>query len=61
MTKGTDQKDRMDQRHARIVAAAGGPEDEDEDDDKTEQEKLECEARELTNQLKKAERARAQA
>ena len=60
VTKGADRKSRLDQRHARIVAAAGEPDD-DDDDDETEQGKLECEARELSSQLKKAERAEAMA
>ena len=59
VTKGADRKSRLDQRHARIVAAAGEPDDDDDDEDKTEQEKLECEANELCSQLKKAERAEA--
>ena len=58
MTKGADRKSRLDQRHARIAAAAGEPDD-DDDEDKTEKEKLECEANELSSQLKKAERAEA--
>ena len=57
--KGADRKMRLDQRQARIVAAAGKPDDDDEDE--TEQERLEWEASELTSQLKKAERAEAQA
>ena len=59
VTKGADRKSRLDQRHARIVAAAGEPDDDDDDKDKTEQEKLEHEANELWSQLKKAERAEA--
>ena len=55
--KGADCKSRLDQRQARIPAAAGRL----EDDDETEQEKLECEAKELTSQLKRAERAKSQA
>ena len=51
---------RLDQRHARIVTAAGEPDEDDDDDkDETEQEKLEREARELSSQLKKAERVEA--
>ena len=49
----------LDQRQARIVAAAGEPDDGDKEE--TEQEKLEREADELTSQLKKVERAEAQA
>ena len=57
--KSADRKMRLDQRQARIVAAAGKPDDDDEDE--TEQERLKREATELTSQLKKAERAEAQA
>ena len=59
VTKGADRKSRLDQRHARIAAAAGEPDDNDDDEDETEQEKLELEANELCSQLKKAERAEA--
>ena len=59
VTKGTDRKTRLDQRQARIVAAAGEPDNGDKEE--TEQEMLEREANELTSQLKKAERAEAQA
>ena len=59
MTKGTDRKTRLDQRQARIAAAAGKPDEGQEEE--TEQERLEREADELTSQLKKAERAEAQA
>ena len=59
--KGADRKSRLDQRHARIVAAAGEQDDDDDDEDETEQERLECEANELSSQLKKVERAEAQA
>ena len=58
VTKGADRKSRLDKRQARIVATRPDP---DDDDEETEQEKLEQEARELTSQLKKAERAEAQA
>ena len=54
MTKGADRKSRLDQRHARIAAAAGEPNDDDDDEDETEQERLEHEANELCSQLKKA-------
>ena len=57
--KGADRKTRLDQRQARIAAAAGKPDDDDEDE--TKQERLEWEASELASQLKKAERAEAQA
>ena len=60
MTKGADRKTRLDQRWARIAAAAAGKPDDDEEDE-TEQERLEREASELSSQLKKAERAEAQA
>ena len=59
MTKGADRKTRLDQRQARIVAVAGEPHDGDKEE--TEQERLEREANELTSQLKKVERAEAQA
>ena len=59
MTKGADRKTQLDQRQARIAAAAGEPDDGDKEE--TEQERLEREASELTSQLKKAERAEAQA
>ena len=59
MMKGADRKTRLDKRHAKIAAATGKP-DEGEIEE-TEQEKLEREASELTSQLKKAERAEAQA
>ena len=59
VTKGTDRKTRLDKRHAKIAAATGKP-DEGEIEE-MEQEKLEWEASELTSQLKKAERAEAQA
>ena len=59
MTKGADRKSRLDQRHARIVAAAGKPNKDDDDKDEMEQEKLEHEASELCSQLKKVERAEA--
>ena len=59
VTKGADRKTRLDKRHAKIAAATGKA-DEGEIEE-TEQEKLEREAGELTSQLKKAERAEAQA
>ena len=61
MTKGTDRKSRLDKRHAKIAAAAGKPEEAEGEKEETEQEKLEREAGELTSQLKRAERAEAQA
>ena len=57
VTKGADRKTRLDQRQARIAAATGQADDKQ----KTEQEKLEREAGELTSQLKKVEQAEAQA
>ena len=59
VTKGADRKTRLDKRHAKIAAATGKA-DEGKIEE-TEQEKLEREAGELTSQLKKAERAEAQA
>ena len=59
VTKGANRKTRLDQRQGRIAAAAGKPDDNEEDE--TEQERLEREANELSNQLKKVERAEAQA
>ena len=50
---------RLDKRHAKIVAATGKPDKGKIEE--TEQEKLEWEASELTSQLRKAERAEAQA
>ena len=61
VTKGTDRKLRLDKRHAKIAAAAGKPEEAEGDVEETAQEQLEREADELTSQLKKAERAEAQA
>ena len=61
VTKGTDRKLRLDKRHAKIAAAAGKPEEAEGEKEETEQEKLEREAGELTSQLKRAERAEAQA
>ena len=60
ITKGADRKTRLDQRQAKIAAAAGKADD-DDDEEETEQEWLECEASELLSQLKKAEKAEAQA
>ena len=57
--KGVNRKTRLDQRQARIAAVAGKPDDDEEYE--TEQERLEREANELSSQLKKAERAVAQA
>ena len=61
VTKGADRKSSLDQRHARIAAATGEQDDDNNDEDETEQERLEREANELSSQLKKAERAEAQA
>ena len=54
VTKGTDRKSRLDQRHAKIAAAAGKLDD-DDDEGEMEQERLECQANELSSQLKRAE------
>ena len=58
VTKAEDRKERLEKRRAKRKE-----DDDDDDDDKqeTEQEKLEREAGELSSQLKKAERAEAQA
>ena len=61
VTKGTDRKSRLDKQHAKIAAAAGKPEEAEGEVEETAQEQLEREADELTSQLKKAERAEAQA
>ena len=58
--KGADRKTRLDKRKARIVAETGEPDDGGVQEE-TEQKRLEHEANELTSQLKKAERAEAQA
>ena len=59
VTKGADRKSRLDQRHAKIAAAAGKPDDDEDEENETEQEQLECEASELSSQLKKAEKVEA--
>ena len=59
VAKGADRKSRLEQRQARIAAEAGKPDDDEEDE--TEQERLEHETNELSSQLKKVERAEAQA
>ena len=59
MMKGTDRKMRLDQRQVRIAAATGKPDEGQQEE--MEQERLEREADELTSQLKKVERAEAQA
>ena len=58
MTKAEDRKGRLEKRRAKQETKDN---DNDDDDKETEQEKLEREAHELTSQLKKAERAEAQA
>ena len=58
VTKSANRKTRLDQRQARIAAAAGKP---DEGQEEMEQERLEQETEELTSQLKKAEQAETQA
>ena len=59
MTKAEDRKGRLEKR--RVKQETKDDDDDDNDDEETEQEKLEREACELTSQLKKAERAEAQA
>ena len=59
VTKGADSKMRLDQRQVRITAVTGKPDEGQEEE--TEQERFEREADELTSQLRKAERAEAQA
>ena len=61
VTKGADRKSRLDKRHAKIAATVGKPEEAEGEVEETAQEQLEWEADELTSQLKKAERAEAQA
>ena len=61
VTKGADRKSRLDKRHVKIAAAAGKPDEGEGEIEETAQEQLEREAGELTSQLKKAERAEAQA
>ena len=56
--KGADRKTRLDQR---IAAPVGQPDNDDDEEEETEQERLEREANKLSSQLKKAERAEAQA
>ena len=58
VTKGIDRKTHLDQRQARIAAAAGKP---DKGQEEMEQERLERETEELTSQLKKAEGVETQA
>ena len=60
VTKGAHRKTRLDQRQAKIAVAAGKLDD-DNDEEETEQERLEREASELSSQLKKVEKAEAQA
>ena len=57
MTKAEDRKGRLEKRRVKQETK----DDDDDDDEETEQEKLEREPGELTSQLKKAERAEAQA
>ena len=59
MMKGADRKIRLDKSQVRIAAATGKPDEGQKEE--MEQERLEHEANELTSQLKKAERAEAQA
>ena len=61
VTKGADRKTRLDQRHAKIAAAAGKADEDEDEENEMEQERLEREASELSSQLKKAEKVEAQA
>ena len=61
MTKAEDRKGRLEKRRAKQETKDNDDDDDDDDDEETEQEKLEWEAGEVTSQLKKAERAEAQA
>ena len=61
ITKGADRKTRLDQRHAKIAAAAGKVDEDEDEENETEQERLERETSKLSSQLKKAEKAEAQA
>ena len=61
INNGANRKSRLDQRHAKIAAAAGKPDDDEDEEDEMEQEWLKHEASELSSQLKKAEKAEAQA
>ena len=58
VTKAEDRKERLEKRRAK---KKDDDKADDDDREETEQEKLECEAGELSSQLKKAERAEAQA
>ena len=58
--KGANRKTRLDQRQVRITAAAGNQMTM-VIRKKRSKKRLECEAKELTSQLKKAERTEAQA
>ena len=60
VTKAEDRKGRLEKKRAK-QETKDDDNDDDDDDEETEQEKLEREAGELTSQLKKAERAEAQA
>ena len=61
VTKGADRKSRLDKQHMKIAAAAGKPDEGEGEIEEMAQEQLEWESDELTSQLKKAERAEAQA
>ena len=61
VTKGADRKTRLDQRHAKIAATAGKADEDQDEENEMEQERLEREASKLSSQLKKAEKAEAQA
>ena len=54
VTKGADRKSRLDQKHAKIAAAAGKPDDDQDEEKETEQEWLEHEASELSSSAKES-------
>ena len=60
VTKAEDRKGRLEKRRVK-QETKDDDDDDDNDDEETEQERLEREANELTSQLKKTERAEAQA
>ena len=61
VTKAEDRKGRLEKRRTKKEMAKDDDDDDDDDEEKTEQERLEQEANELTSQLKKAERVETQA
>ena len=61
ITKSTDRKARLDERHKRMEAAAklkpgSDNDDADDYDEETEKDRLECETTQLESDLRKAER-----